>query len=231
MKLITSVTDLSGPERRQAGRHPRPCFDRLVERNERFAREFEKNELFRLARSGALRDEATRNRFLDAFQVWSNKYQKMVLSRSALSDHPSFRDVTQKHLVEEFGHDSALAGMRAGRPVRTDPMLEAACAWFLWKITTLSELERIFFVNTVIERVSTVFYKFLRPALEFGKDAHFSVHDEVDHDHQLMGLDELRDLREREYARLEEIQEETWRMCDLLMSQLARLTENRVEGN
>jgi hypothetical protein len=203
----------------------------LLARNEEFLARFETNPLFELVRSSLFDREEIKSRFLDCFQVWSDKYQKMVLARAVFCDDRRFLKLTYQHLAEEFGHNSDLATMRNGRPAVWDPILEGASTWFIAKLMTLSEQEKIVLVHTVVEASATTFYKYVRPALQAKKDPHFAHHDVVDHDHQNMGLDQLQDLSAADYARLGEIQAEGWAMLETVMSRVAELTREVVTRN
>jgi len=202
-----------------------PPFHRLMRKNETYLAHFDRNPLFALVNSPVFQQEAVRNRFLDCLQVWSDKYQKMVLARSVFCESPRFASLTGQHLREEFGHNTDLQSMRAERPAVWDPILEATANWFPWKIMTLSETEKIVLVHTVVEASATIFYKHVRPAINAAEDPHFETHSVLDHDHQNMGLHELRHLRSEEYSRLEQIQAEGWAMLDAVMARIAQLTQ------
>ena len=150
----------------------------------------------------------------------------MVLTRAVFCEHPDFLPVTWQHLVEEFGHNEELNTMRGGRPPVWDPILEATASWFASKLVTLSETEKIVLVHVVVESSATVFYRYVRPAVQASRDPHFAHHDVVDHDHQNMGLDRLEGLRESDYRRLAQIQAEGWAMLNEVMARIAELTRS-----
>ena len=56
--------------------------------------------------SGALTDRIRRNRFMDAIQVWSSVFQRVLFMRSAIADDPTFAKLFKSHLDEEYGHDT-----------------------------------------------------------------------------------------------------------------------------
>lgn len=225
MQVVQPMVTIPALERAGTDHIKRPL-ERLMDRNRAFLAEFERNALFKLVSSEAFRPDTVKARFLDLFQVWSDKYQKMVLARAVVCESPRFAKITQQHLAEEFGHNTDLAKLRNGRPAIWDPVLEATASWFPWRILTLSEIEKIVLVHTVVESSATIFYRYVRPAVrpDGASDPHFAQHEVVDHTHQDMGKEELENLTDRDYARLEEVQAEGWTMLNAVMSRIAELT-------
>jgi len=203
----------------------------LLAKNREHLERFEANPLFSLAGSHLFKIPDVKERFLDCFQVWSDKYQKMVLVRSVFCEDARYAGLTLQHMIEEFGHNNALDSMRNGRPSVWDPILEATANWFPWKILTLGEPEKIVLVHMVVEASATIFYKHIKPALHAENDQHFSHHETVDHSHEKLGLEKLECLAEPDYLRLGEIQSEGWAMLNVVMARIEQLSRQSLALN
>ncbi len=206
----------------------------LLERNQAHLRKFADNPLFRMARSstGCFADDpaASFSIFLDYFQVWSNAFQRTLLSRAALCEDPRFRALADEHLSQEFGHNTALAGGRGRGPAREawDPILSACCEWFEMKMLTLDNPERTVLIHLVIEASADVFYaSFDSLARRAGEGArHFDLHAHgVDHGHVEMGIELLRDLPPGYLDRLCDIQSRGWDMLNTMFQRIAELVD------
>jgi len=208
----------------ESGTRP-PAFERLLAFNTKCTEEHVKSELFAFIDGADVRDRGKRQRLLDAIQVWSNFYQRMVLLRGALAEQPKHRSIAEEHLKEEFGHNRDLARDRAAtlEPV-WDPTLEAASSWFTWKMFTLDEAAKTALVHLVLEGGSTAFHaRAHRVMSEFQETSHFGVHDEADEGHFTMGLAALEDLTDAQYAYLTTVVREGWDMLTLACNCMARV--------
>lgn len=199
--------------------------EKLFKKNEEYMERFDKHRLFALVHNGLLNDPKARKKFLDCFQVWSNFFQKMVLTRVVSLQHAAFEELAWLHLVEELGHNRSLAKDR-GTDLQSifDPVLEATCAWFPWKTGLISDAEKVVLVHLVVEASATYFYKHIRPAMA-GTNAkeHFDDHNIMDQAHVAMGYTFLRKLTLNDWSRLFEIQREGWAMLMAVMGRIADL--------
>jgi quercetin dioxygenase-like cupin family protein len=197
----------------------------LVARNQRHLEHFAKHRLFSMVEKGFLADEKTRRRFFDCFQIWSDHFQKMVLLRSAFCSDPRYQGVAEAHLNDELGHNLLL--QRSGEPQARlwDPSLESLCAWFPWKMGTLSEEERVVLIHLVVEASAIIFYKQMAPAFRTPEGrTHFQAHSEaVDHHHVQVGVDLLRQVPLRDPSRLFEIQRRGWEVLGSMFGRIAEL--------
>lgn len=201
---------------------------KLLQRNKQFVEDHKKNPMFELVTSGRLADERLRNRFFDCVQVWSNFFQKTILARSAFTEERHFALLFEKHLDEEYGHNTNLAAERGNAlQIVWDPILEATSNWFAWKMLTLDNTEKTVLVHLVLEVGSSAFSTVANPIVaSFQETEYFAIHDEADDDHQEMGLELLVDLAPKSYDRLMKIQQEGWDMLNVLCARIAELVES-----
>jgi len=207
-----------------------PGLDRLLALNARLMAEYVRNPLFAFIEGEHVDDRAKRARLLDAIQVWSNFYQKMVLLRCGLADNPEFVPLAEDHLAEEFQHNKRLAGDRGAELARLwDPVLEAGSAWFTWKMLTLDDAAKTALIHLVLEGGSKVFHTRAHPVMaRFGETEHFGIHDEADEDHFTMGLKAVEGLTEHQYTHLQVVVTEGWDMLNLICARMADLA---LQGN
>ncbi|MBW4575129.1 MAG: hypothetical protein KME08_07580 [Aphanothece sp. CMT-3BRIN-NPC111] len=205
-----------------------PGLEKLLQRNKQFTEDHKKNPMFDLVTSGRLAEERLRNRFFDCVQVWSNFFQKTILTRSAFTEDRQFAQLFKKHLDEEYGHNTNLAAERGDAvQIVWDPILEATSNWFAWKMLTLDNTEKTVLVHLVLEVGSSAFSTIANPIMAAFQDTeYFAIHDEADEDHQEMGLDLLIDLEQKTYDRLMQIQKEGWDMLNVLCARIAELVES-----
>lgn len=200
--------------------------DRLLADNRRHLANFSKHRLFSIAKQGLLASDGARQRFYDCFQIWSNHFQRMLLVRSAMTDDPVYRRVSDRHLAEELGHNVLLDAGRGGRRPIWDPHLEAACSWFAWKAATLDDAERVVLIHLVVEASATVFYEQMRGV--FAADPAVSDHahahaDDADAAHVAIGVTALREGGTLDLERLTRVQRQGWDMLNQVMSRIADL--------
>lgn len=108
----------------------------LLENNKIFSEDYQINHLMELIKSELMKEKSMRHRLLDCIQVFSDYFQKVVMLRYVFCDNLKFIAVAQQHLSEEYGHNITLKQDRSHRPTIWDPLLEASCAWFVWKMFT-----------------------------------------------------------------------------------------------
>lgn len=148
-----------------------PALEALIKMNEKHMGEYLSNPIFKFIEGSDVSDSAKRSTLLDAIQVWSNFYQKMVRLRSVVSSNPKYSDASETHLAEEFQHNLHLANDRGSQSKNIwDPALEAGSSWFVWKMFTLNDDERAALVHLVLEGSSTIFHdkahKLWRPSMK-----------------------------------------------------------------
>jgi quercetin dioxygenase-like cupin family protein len=197
----------------------------LIADNHRYRENFAKHRLFSLIDRGELREDKARARFFDCFQIWSDHFQRMVLSRAALAGQGRFAALARRHLNDEVGHDQLLAGDSTRR--LWDPLLESLCAWFPWKMLTSDEREKLVLVHLVVEASATVFYQraaslFDRP----GAREHYAQHAQtVDNDHLQLGIEVLRQLPPEQLEGLRQVQQRGWESLQAMFGRIADLVQ------
>ncbi|OHX13848.1 hypothetical protein BI347_10230 [Chromobacterium sphagni] len=205
--------------------------EKLLRKNEEYMERFDKHRLFAMVRNGLLDDEGIRRRFLDCFQVWSNYFQKMVLTRAITSKQKGFEELAWLHLYEELGHNQDLAKSRDDLQTIFDPLLEATCSWFASKMEHIGEAEKVVLSHVVVEASATFFYKHVQPALAQSEvKGHFDVHSVVDDGHVEMGYAFLRKLSIDDGSALFEVQHQGWAMLMAVMARIADLTVHNAGG-
>jgi hypothetical protein len=196
----------------------------LMARQEQYMATFATHPLFLMGRHGKLKDPRVRGRFLDCLQVWSNYFQKMVMMRVVVTSNPRFAPLAQDHQRDESGHDHALAkDRRDPRPV-WDPVLESTASWFVWKMMSLSDLERLVLVHLVVEGAGSVFYRDMLPYLSSTEArAHFEPHVVADEQHVAMAVELLRRTPVADWRPLFEIQKRGWAMMRTMLGRMVEL--------
>lgn len=198
--------------------------EELLRRNELFVQRFDKHRLFALIDGGLLNSDDARERFLDCFQVWSEHFQKMVLTRTLTTQDAAFEDITWEHMFEELGHSRSLAGSRAENRQVFDPVLDATCAWFSSKIAQIGDLEKVVLVHLVVEASATSFYKHTQPIMQSRRESdHFEEHSHADARHVEIGIELIKTAMVNDARRLLEIQQQGWSMLTALMGRIADL--------
>ncbi len=199
--------------------------EQLFARNDGYMERFDKHRLFALANKGLLDSKVARKRFLDCFQVWSNYFQKMVLSRVTTLNDSNYEELAWQHLIDELGHNRELAKSRSNLEHIFDPVLEAACSWFSFKMNTLTDIEKVVLVHLVVEASATYFYKHISPAMQdTDHQKHFTIHSAIDDDHVKMGYDFIRNCNITDAKSLFDIQHKGWSMLMTVMNRIVDLT-------
>jgi quercetin dioxygenase-like cupin family protein len=198
--------------------------EELFKKNEEYMERFDKHRLFVLVKNGLLNNPVARRKFLDCFQVWSNYFQKMVLSRVVTLQDPAFEELAWAHLTEELGHNRDLAKSRPDLQPVFDPILEGVCSWFASKVGAISDIEKVVLVHLVVEASAVYFYKHVQPAMSANTAKnHFDKHKTDDEAHVAMGYDFLRKVTTADWPRLFEIQRQGWAMLMSVMGRVADL--------
>ncbi|WNO10752.1 cupin domain-containing protein [Teredinibacter sp. KSP-S5-2] len=196
----------------------------LFKKNEYFMERFDKHRLFALVRKGLIKRPAQKSRFLDCFQVWSNYFQKMVISRVLNTQDPCHEALAWDHFMEELGHNKDLSESRDNATTVFDPVLESSSAWFQNIIPSLSDLEKVVLVHLVVEASATFFYKHVKPAMDgTASSEHFTAHNIDDHEHVQMGYQFIRETPITDVKPLLDIQEKGWAMLSVVMGRIADL--------
>lgn len=202
--------------------------DLLMERNEQYISRFKQNALMLVIKSADMQDKAKREKLLDCIQVFSNYFQKAVQLRSVLTDHPAYLRVAEQHLREEFGHHLDLARDRKYRPPVWDPVLEAASAWFAWKMMTLDNEERTLIIHLVMESSANVFFIEANKVMRaYGETDYFDIHAELDEGHEQMGEALLKNHASDKYKRLCVVQQQAWDMLNTVCERIAQLVTGK----
>lgn len=196
----------------------------LMARHAQHLDTFLTHPLFLLAHSGRLQAPGVRARLLDCLQVWSTHFQKMVMARVVVSHQPRFAELAQAHQREESGHDHALSmNRRDARPV-WDPVLESTASWFVGKMLSLSDLERLVLVHLVVEGAGSVFYREMLPYLSTAETrAHFEPHLDADVEHVAMAVELLQRTPVADWRPLFEIQKRGWAMMRTMLGRMVEL--------
>ena len=196
----------------------------LFQINTEYLEEFKNHSLFKLFHSQLPITQDLKYSFLKHFQVWSDKFQKIVMARELFCDHPDYKLITNDHLKEEWGHNDLFKGVAPYSRANWDPILDATSSWFIWKINMLSENEKIVLVHMVIEASATVFYeKIPNQVWETIKSNHGELHRHLDASHDKIGLNMIEDLRPSDYYRLNQIQQEGWGMLNQCFQRIYEL--------
>lgn len=202
-----------------------PKLRELIRFNQEFMESHLANPIFAFIGGEHVEDKRKRARLLDAIQVWSNFYQKMVRLRSCLSSKPVFGEAAEVHLAEEFQHNVHLAKDRGEDAAPLwDPVLEAGSSWFVWKMFALDDAERAALVHLVLEGGSTVFHARANKVMaRYDETRHFGVHDEADQGHLEIGFKVLEGLPDAKYPELRNVVKEGWGMLNLICARMAEL--------
>lgn len=201
----------------------------LIKKNELYKDKFAKHRIFTLLNEGYFNNEINRSRLLDYLQVWSNYFQKMLFTKSVFCDDTKFIYLAQNHLEEEFGHNNML-GERKDLEEIWDSTLEATSQWFILKMLTLDNTEKIILVHLVLESAAVVFYKRFGQLMKFSNEgaAHFKAHSvDIDDYHVKIGIDMLKDLPAKDFEKLMVIQEKGWQMFNTMFDRITELITSR----
>lgn len=197
----------------------------LLNKNTMLANEYrQRSQLMTLIRSDYMHQKQYREKLLDAIQVFSNYFQKVVALRNTFCEEPEFLKITEEHLQEEFGHHLVLLKDRAFKPPVWDAILEATSSWFSWKMLMSDNEDKVVLVHLVLETSANIFFQEAQPIMEIYKEtSYFETHAEIDASHEDMGKELLDGLSEKKYLRLFEIQRQGWDMMNAASNRMAEL--------
>lgn len=200
----------------------------LLKKNTLIAKKYKTNStLMHLIHSKKMEQKKYRKKLLDAVQVFSDYFQKVVLLRNALCEHSIVAKVTQEHLQEEFCHNLLLMKDRDYRAPIWDPILEATAAWFCWKMFTLDNEEKTLIVHLVLETSANIFFRAAHKVMEkYQETSYFEIHSVADEKHEAMGKFLLEGLSKQKYQRLSELLLQSWDVLNAACNRIAELTLN-----
>lgn len=202
-------------------------FHQLKEFNEHQLRLHEKNSLFQLFASGTLtHDAARRKRFLEALYVWSCCFQKMIYARQSLCTDKALLPIYTKHLHEEFGHNELLRTDYQLEGTAYDPILEAASQWFIGKMLSADEAEKVVVIHMVVESSGHIFGEKTKEIFTHKKQiqaSYFAIHSQADEDHSAMGFDYLQRRSPCEFPKLLETCRQAWDQMNLVHERIAMM--------
>lgn len=199
-------------------------FQLLLKKNRVYVKAFKKSSFIKLFASKAIDKKQVRQQMMDALQVLSDYFQKMVMLRHVLCDDAKFLPVTLDHLQEEFGHNLSLSEERCHRPVTWDPVLDAAAAWFSWKMFTADNDEKTLLMHLVLETSANIFFHTAYPVMSrYRKTHYFAIHSEADEKHEMMGQALLKDLPRTKLERMLQVQQQGWDMLNTICNRIIQL--------
>lgn len=196
--------------------HP---YSKLEELNQHLLELHCQNSLFQLFNSGQLeQNTAQRKKFLEALYVWSKYFQKMLYARQAYCQDAELLPLYAEHLSEEYGHDILLLEQNALQGDVYDPVLEASSQWFINKMLTGDEAEKIVAVHMVVESSGFVFGQASRAIFnkQPAEDDYFDIHAEVDEHHSQVGREYLQALSPRQFPKLMEVCRQSWDQMNII---------------
>ncbi|HLD16942.1 MAG TPA: hypothetical protein VJB02_04425 [Coxiellaceae bacterium] len=199
----------------------------LLAVNKTYVEQFKLSSLIAFIQSPSVHDEHAQKTLLDCIQLFSDHFQKMITARYLTTEKTFFKKIALEHFKEEFGHNELLLKDRNNEPPAWDPILDATASWFIWKMIELDNIEKTFLMHLVLEASANVFFSEAdRVMQQYGITKYFSLHAEVDEDHELMGLKLLEGLREQEYFYLFQTQKQGWEMITAACDRIAKIIEN-----
>ena len=159
---------------------------------------------------------------LDSLQVISDHFQRLMYLRVGLCDSPRYQKVFLEHFLEELGHNEELLEERTQNEKVWDPILEAACSWFVNKNYLLDNPGRIIMVQMVLEKCAHLFYSHFSDVLSEGnKSAHIDAHKEADEGHDMIGVPLLQHEPDYKFEEYFKLQEEAWSIMNLYIQRIS----------
>lgn len=212
-------------------------FDDFVSYNQLRMQQTLKNPFFSMLKDPqdkVLLHPQSRQTCLDALQVCSNFFQRMILLRQGTCYEKDFQMMFLDHLKEEFGHDELLAA-RAVKNEMNDALLQATSAWFSHQMIVLDNIEKAALVHLTLEMGGYYYHNWAKAKLDDEVDSdYFGIHSDADEDHGEMVLELLKNRSAATYQRLAQIVEQGWRMIDAMTGRVAFLakivSENQREN-
>lgn len=206
-------------------------FKELNRLNNFLIKRHKENSLFKLFSSKKLEsDEDKRNKFLCALSIWSHYFQKMLYARQAFCSNRELLPLYRQHLDEEYGHDILLEKQYKLEHDIYDPILESACQWFVSKMLSSDEAEKIVIVHMVVESSGHEFGNAAKNIFNLKDNHHtdesyFNVHAELDDDHSEIGLSYIHKESPAHFPKLIDICRQAWDQMDLIHERLALLAQ------
>jgi hypothetical protein len=198
----------------------------LFEKNKHLANQFKNSPFMQLIKSDeCMAEAAIREKLLDCVQVLSNYFQKVVMLRNVFCDDTQFMNITIEHLQEELGHNLLLHKDRNERPPVWDPILEATCSWFAWKMFTLNDEQKTLLIHLVLETSANIFFPVANAALcKYRRIQYLQIH-EIDEKHEQMGKELLiKDISPEKLERLFLVQQQGWDVLNATCNRMLNLT-------
>jgi quercetin dioxygenase-like cupin family protein len=193
--------------------------DLLLRAQERYQARYRENPLVRLVQSERASDPTVRGRLLSYLAAWSNAFQRVLFARAAHQADAACQDLAERHLASEIGHNWRLAA--DAQPAAWDPILAAACSWFVDRAETVSPVERVVLVHFALEGSGEIFHR--EAAQRYPDSPHFTIHAAEDGDHFAMGIGVLRRRPDLRAEPLRRTLAEGWDMIELLSRRIAEL--------
>ena len=197
----------------------------LMEKNEALGKAFEQNPIFPVMFELDNASDETKRKFLSYFQILSDHFQRMMLLRSAVCDHPGMNSVFWEHLDDEFGHHEDLKKARGSSTVSWDPIYDATNVWFTHQMMTCDDRERLFLVNYVVEESASIFYQKIAKVFAGMGIGHFDDHAEWDEAHNALGKNYFDQVDYYSLDRLARLQERGWSMVECQYRRLAEIAQ------
>ncbi|MBS0186227.1 MAG: cupin domain-containing protein [Proteobacteria bacterium] len=202
----------------------------ILKLNKALKEDFSHNKLFAFLNNPKNQTEEIKENFLSFFQIWSNAFQKMVLLRSVFCSQEIYQKIANIHMEEEFGHNISLQKERKTHKTSWDPILCATAEWFPGKIMSLDEVEKIALVHLVIEASATIFYQNMPFFISGASNdsSHFKIHQDIDENHELLGLSLLENLDAQIYKNISTLQTEGWAMLNKMFERISELLQTKI---
>jgi len=116
------------------------------------------------------------------------------------------------------------------QPPVWDPILEATCSWFTWKMFNTTDEEKVVLVHLVLETSASIFFQTAFDIMkEHSTIEYFRIHSEADEKHEHMGKELLQNLSAKQYKKLIEIQFQGWEMIMAACDRIAVLVEEHAD--
>lgn len=189
--------------------------------DDRFAKHV-KTDFFQLLTDGTLDDPKKKMRFMSCLHHWSSVFQRLMFIRQDLTYGKVWENLFLQHFHEEFGHDDMLAKDMYPTEMLEDPEIKACASWFLSRMITSDNLERLVIVHGVLERSAHAFHT---AANHLFSHDYFEAYAHADDVHQKMGETKLNGINQDTYERLHKIAGKSWDIFELMLYRMARLVK------
>ncbi|GAA4103139.1 hypothetical protein GCM10022214_81660 [Actinomadura miaoliensis] len=154
--------------------------------------------------------------------MWSSHFQRMLYARQAVCVDPLLERDYEEHLGEEYGHDRMLRDAHGVTAEVDDPVLEAACTWFVAQMFQLDEAQKVVLVHMVVETSGRIFGEAAAGIhAPNAADDFFTLHAAADDDHSRIGRHRLAALPPSEFPRLRATCRRAWSQMDLIHERIA----------